>query len=96
MKTFFVGTVVAIGLALGIMPNDASAFWAVRTAYRIDPISGVTVAYSEQYWVPEVVVAPPTVVYTPAYRVYSRPYYAVYRGPFFARPGVEVNFFFRR
>jgi hypothetical protein len=100
MKTFLIGTVAAIGLALAVMPNDASAYWAVRTAYRFDPVYGTPVAYPESYWVPEVVVAPalPPVVYTPAYRAYyPRPFYPVYRDRFYApRPGFEVNFFFRR
>jgi hypothetical protein len=100
MKTFLIGTVAAIGLALAVMPNDASAYWAVRTAYRFDPVYG-TVAYQESYWVPEVVVAPvlPPVVYTPGYRAYyyPRPFYPVYRDRFYApRPGIDVNFFFRR
>jgi hypothetical protein len=88
MRTFLVGAIAALGLSLGTLPGKASAYWAVRTAYRYDPVVAAMVPVSERYWVPDVVVAPaPTPVYydPPPYRVYPRLYYY----------GPAVNFYCR-
>jgi hypothetical protein len=54
VKTFLFGLVAAAGVTLGVAPQQASAYWAYRTAYRFDPACGQVVAYQERYWVPEV------------------------------------------
>ncbi len=97
MRTFLVGTVAALGLSLGTLPEKASAYWAVRTTYRYDPVAAAVVPVAERYWVPDVVVTPagPPVYYAPPpYAVYPRSYYV--GPPVYYGPRVGLYFGFRR
>src|SRR5262245_44462332 len=40
MRTLLFGMVTAVGLTLGLAPEQASAFWTNHTAYRWDPVCG--------------------------------------------------------
>jgi hypothetical protein len=53
VKKLILGAVAAVGLALGFAPQEASAAWVTRTAYRWDPHCGHHVAYQERVWVPD-------------------------------------------
>jgi hypothetical protein len=68
MKTFLLGTVAAVGLALGFSPGQASAYRATRTVYHWDPACCKYVACQERYWVPNACNG--RVYYRDAYRPY--------------------------
>jgi hypothetical protein len=51
MKAFLLGSVAAIGLALGVVPQQASAYWAYRPVTRFDPACGHYVTCHERCWV---------------------------------------------
>ena len=53
MKKFLLGSAAAVALALCLLPQEASAYWAYRTRYRWDPHCGRYVAYTDRYWVPD-------------------------------------------
>ena len=56
MKKILFGSIAALGLAVGLVPQQASAAWAYRTVYQYDPTLGATVAVKEKYWVADTVV----------------------------------------
>src|SRR5262249_41023670 len=97
MKTFLIGAVAAVGLALGVAASDASAYWVTRTSLQWDPYIGDYVAVHRRVgapapvtgegplWAPAPVVAPPV----PASRVAPaivRPVPAIGPGPVITRP----------
>jgi hypothetical protein len=105
VRTLLLGTLAALGLALGITPENASAYWATRVNYRLDPFTGMMVGFEERYWVPEAVVVQPVYPAPVYYRVpgpiyrsyYDRPYYdrPYYVAPLI-QPRVGLYFNFRR
>jgi len=97
MKTFLIGAVAAVGLALGVAASDASAYWVTRTSLQWDPYIGDYVAVQQRVWVPDpvivespvVVPAPVVVRPVPAFRVgpaIVRPVPAIGPGPIITRP----------
>jgi hypothetical protein len=63
MKTFLFAGLAAVVLGLALVPQQASAFWEIRTVQRLDPVYGV-VTVQERFWVPDPVVVAPAVVYS--------------------------------
>ena len=65
MRKLLFGTVAAVGLALGFVPQQASAYWAYRTNTVYDAACGRYVTTQERYWVPD---CPPPLVTHRVYR----------------------------
>src|SRR5262249_60744687 len=53
MKKYLLGAVLAAGLALALLPQQASAYWVSKTSYRWDPCTCSYVCYSYRRWVPD-------------------------------------------
>jgi hypothetical protein len=53
MKKYLLGAVLAAGLALALLPQQASAYWTYKTSYRWDPCTCSYVCYSYRCWVPD-------------------------------------------
>lgn len=53
MKTLLLSAVAAVGLALGVAPQNASAAWVTRVAYHWDAHCRRYVACEERVWVPD-------------------------------------------
>lgn len=93
MRAYLIGTVAAVVLALGVLPERAAAEWVYRTRYRWDPVCCRYVPYRVRFWVPDpcpvrvrsYVLVPWTHAYDP---------YGLY-GPYGA-PSFSGYFLFRR
>jgi hypothetical protein len=53
MKKYLLGAILAAGLALAFLPQQASAYWVTKTSYRWDPCTCSYVCCSYRCWVPD-------------------------------------------
>jgi hypothetical protein len=53
MKKYLLGAVLAAGLAIAFLPQQASAYWATKVSYRWDPCTCSYVCYRSCCWVPD-------------------------------------------